>query len=487
MHRLAFDLPNLDIHAQLAAQVSTGLGGIYESLIAQDEENPQVLIPSLAESWKFSQDGKILTFVLRKNVKFHDGSSFDGADAKASLDHALDPKVASPRAGSLTRPFIEKTELVDPYTLVVHLKSPNVAVLQALASRWVAILPVELIEDQAKREQNAIGTGPFILKSYQKNVSMEWVKNTQYWNPQLPYLDGVKFAVIRDESAAQAALASGTLMSGGGGDPENAKVLRAAARGRLVQKIVPGQYPPSILLNPDRPPFDNPKVRKAIFLAVNRQDVGARSRGNIYELGYLHAGIYGEYAIPLEELLKTPGYRQPKDQDILEAKALLKEAGFPTGFNLKVLVRNAAGLPEDSQVVVPQLEKIGVVGELEIVEATAGLARVQSHDYAMAIQGLSQLTTDPGLSMQGAFFTNAFAAWKSPPEIQSLLDQQFAATDPVKRRELLHQIQRYFLQGETGIIHLVWGSTIGLHWDYVKGPIDAGFQGNPYSRVWLDR
>ena len=485
--RNTFDLPTLDIHAQLAAQVSSALGGVYESLIAQDESSPQTLVPSLAETWKFSGDGKTLTFTLRKNVVFHDGSSFDGTDAKASIDHFIDPTVTSPRGGSLTRPFIASTELTDPHTLVVHLKAPNVAVLQALASRWVAIMPEELIKDKAKREQNAVGTGPFILKTYQKGVSFEWTQNTKYWNANLPYLEGVKFAIIMDDAAAQAALTTGALMAAGASDLENAKTLKDATNGHLIQRLTPGQYPSMVLLNTQRKPFDDVRVRKAIFLALDRKEIGERARGNLYEMGYLHAGIYGDYALPMDELLKTPGFRQPKDQDIAEAKKLLSDAGFPTGFSTTVLARMGSGLPEDAQVVVPQLEKIGITSKLEVIEATSGLARVQRFDYDIDVQGLSQLTTDPGLSMQGAYFTNAFSPWKAPAEIQSLLDQQFATTDPAKRKELLYQIQRYFLTGESGLQVLTWGSTVGLSWDYVKGPIATAFQGNPYSRVWLDR
>jgi peptide/nickel transport system substrate-binding protein len=188
------DPGQLDFHTESPLSVLQAVAGIYSGLLQYGPEDPDQWGPDLAERWEGSADGMEYTFHLRRGVKWHDGQPFTAADVKASLDRVTSPEVRSPRCGIMLTPLLERTDVVDEHTVKLRLKFATPIFLPTLASAWCRIAPKHILERDGDLTQprSVIGTGPFKFKRYVRGNVIEWERNSNYYNPKLSYLDGVK-------------------------------------------------------------------------------------------------------------------------------------------------------------------------------------------------------------------------------------------------------------------------------------------------------
>ena len=190
----AVDATGLDPHTQTAFASLRLLELIYEPLILADENLN--LVPALAESWAFSEDGLHLTLNLRQGVTFHDGSDFTAEDVIASLERILDEETGSATRTNLLS--IESIEAPDDYTVVLNLTLPDVPLVAALSSINTAILPSEVIAN-GDPAADVVGTGPFMLESWQPEEKTVLKANPNYWG-EGPFVDGIEIRIIPDEA-----------------------------------------------------------------------------------------------------------------------------------------------------------------------------------------------------------------------------------------------------------------------------------------------
>jgi len=328
------DPGRLDFHSESPLSVLQAVAGIYSGLLQYGPDDPDQWGPDLAERWQASADGLEYTFHLRRGVQWHDGQPFTAADVKASLDRVTSPEFRSPRCGTMLQPLVERTDMVDEHTVKIRLKLATPIFLPTLASAWCRIAAKHVLERDGDLTQpkSAIGTGPFKFKRYVRGNVIEWERNANYYNPKLPYLDGIKQFIIVERSP------------------------QVAAANMHHQK----------------PPFDNPEVRRAVHLAVDRQEIYARAYEDAgVPCTILDPQVHPEYALPMEEVQQGPGCRQPKEQDIAEAKRLI-EQHVPGGFDLDVVVRALGPFYTDpAQLLIQQLRRIGIRGTLRTMESAA--------------------------------------------------------------------------------------------------------------------
>jgi peptide/nickel transport system substrate-binding protein len=193
------DPGRLDIHTESPLSVQQAVAGVYSGLLHREPEDPTKITGDLAERWTVSADGRLYTFYLRKNVKWHDGQPLTSADVKVSLDRVLHPDFKSPRCGSMLKPVVASVEAADPYTVQIHLKFAAAPFIEYVASAWCRIVAKHVLEKFANdlsRPEAQIGTGPFKFKRWERGSVIEWEKNKDYFIPGLPYLDGVKQYVL---------------------------------------------------------------------------------------------------------------------------------------------------------------------------------------------------------------------------------------------------------------------------------------------------
>ena len=458
------DPGRLDIHAEGPLSVQQAVAGVYSGLLHYDPDDPTKVTGDLAERWTVSPDGKTYTFHLRKGVKWHDGQPFSAADVKATFDRILNPDFKSPRCGSMLKPIVSSAEVVDPHTVQFHLKFPAAPFLAYAASAWCRVVAKHILEKYGdlQKPEAQIGTGPFKFKRYERGSIIEWEKNKDYFTPGLPYLDGVKQFILVGVPTQLAAAKAGRIMVWDTWPPmkkTQADELKGA-RGDEVEV-----YQDSIntifliYMHTQKPPFNNPDIRRAVSLAIDRQELVAKTlEGAGVPCALLDPKLVGDFALSLEEVNKLPGCRQPKDQDIAEAKRLV-EKHYPNGVDVEAAVRSVGGYVDRAQLVLSQLRKIGIRGTLKTYESAAGFAVYGKGDFVfISTQDRAMVTADPGDIFSLIYTTQAGSNWGkwSDPKVDELTERGLKEPNREKRKQIYHELQRHILTGAPSAIPVAW-------------------------------
>ena len=467
------------------------VGLAYETLIAFDYRQDRDFridynaVPWLAESWE-QPDAKTYVFRLRRGVKWHDGVEFTAADVAATFDWVIEERFSP--ADILRQ--IQTVEQPDPYTLKVTLREPSLGFLAGLADQNTLIAPKHAIDAKFDFSKSAVGTGAFKLQSYQPNNDSRWVKHADYWQSGRPYPDGARQFYNLDQAASTAAFVAGKAdLLASADKAELDGVLKQRPDARFLGQIAGYTLP--LYLRVDRPPFNDVRVRRAMHLAVDRQALlktatfGEGSIDPPFVPGW-RTGL----ALPQEELLAMPGYRQPKDQDRAEAKRLLAEAGYANGLSFK-LEYNSQGIapPRIAVGVEPSLKAVGLNVELEPLETGLSNKREREGDFDAAafvtvsdnFARLYEYNHSKG-SMNSAHIAD--------PKLDQLIDAFNAALTEAERRRTAQEMQRYMLD-QVYSIPTVNLAAFGLWQPWVKdyilshGPVVRPIQAT-VSRLWLD-
>jgi len=489
------DPGRLDVHAESPLVVQQSTAGVYSGLLHRDPDDPKKIAPDLAERWTVSPDGKTYTFHLRKNVKWHDGQPFSAADVKATFDRILKPDFKSPKCGAVLKPIVASVEVVDAHTVQMNLKAPVAYFTEAVASAWCRIAARHVLEKYGdlNRPEAQIGTGPFRFKKYERGSVIEWEKNKDYFVPGLPYLDGVKQYILVGGPTQLAAAKAGRVMLWDAWPPmrkTQADELKAA-RGDEVEIY---RHPINTIfvlyMNSQKPPFDNPDLRRAVVLAVDRHELVAKGlEGAGVPCAILDPKLVGDFALPLEEVQKTPGCRQPKDPDLAEARKLV-EKHHPNGLDVEIAFRQVGNYADRAQLVVAQLRKIGIRGTLKSYESAAGYAAYGKGDFTMiATQDRAMDSTDPGDVFAFVYRTDAgsnYARW-SDPKVDELILRAAQETNRDRRRQLYHDLQRAIYQGAPGAVPIAWVEGWFFVDRKVRGfkPAPTVYDNNTFMKVWL--
>ena len=490
------DPGRLDVHAESPLVVQQATAGVYSGLLHWDPDDPTKIAGDLAERWTASPDGKTYTFHLRRGVRWHDGQPFSSADVKASFDRILNPDFKSPKCGASLKPLVASVEAADAATVQFTLKYPVPYFPAAIASAWCRVAAKHVLEKYGdlNRPEAQIGTGPFRFKKYDRGSVIEWEKNKDYFVPGLPYLDGVKQFILVGGTTQVAAAKAGRIMLWDTWPPmrkTQADEL-AAARGNEVEIY---RWPVNsifvLFMNTKRPPFDNPDVRRAVFLAIDRQEVVAKAlEGTGVPCAMLDPKLVGDAALPLEEVARTPGCRQPKDADLAEARKLL-EKHHPHGVDIEVAVRQVGNYVDRAQLVLAQLRKVGIRGTLKTYESAAGYAVFGKGDFQMiATQDRAMDGVDPGDIFHVVYSTHAgsnYAQW-SDVRADELIERAAKETNRDKRKQLYWELQRYILNTATaGAVPVAWVEGYYFRDKRLRGykPALTSYDGITFMKVWL--
>jgi peptide/nickel transport system substrate-binding protein len=331
----------------IAAPVAIGQvtwQNIYQGLVRLDRDGK--VQPQLAESWTVAPDGLTYTFKLRANAKFQNGEPFNSGVAKFALERAKAADSINPQKRFYT--VITTIETPAPDTLVLKLTEPSGNLLYRLA--WPAAVMVEP-KSAADNRTTPVGTGPFKLKTWVKGDRVELERDANFWDSSKKIaLEAVTFRFIGDPQAQVAALQSGDVDAMAGiAAPELYSKFQsdprfAAVTGNTELKVVAG-------MNNTRKPFDDPRVRKALMMAVDRNLL----------IKAVYAGLgqpIGSHYTP-----NDPGYidfTRVYPHDAAKAKALLAEAGFPNGFTFTFKTPQMAYATRSAEVLQAMFAEIGV-------------------------------------------------------------------------------------------------------------------------------
>ena len=325
------------------------------------------LRPVLAESHEVTPDGLVYTFHLRKGVKFHDGTDFNAEAVKVNFDRVTNPDNKLKRYSLYSN--IAKTEVVDEYTAKVTLKTPFSPFINQLAHpSAVMISPAALAKYGKDIAFHPVGTGPFTFVEWIQTDYLKGVKNPNYWRPGLPKVDAIKWVPVVDNNARSAMMRTGEAHFTFPVPFEQAAVLEKEPNINMV--AAPSIIARYLNMNMLQKPFDNPKVRQAINYAINKQAL-AKVAFNGYAIpseGVVPAGV--DYAVKLG----------PWPYDPQKARELLKEAGYPNGFETTLWsAYNHTTAQKVIQFVQQQLAQVGIKAQVQALEAGQRVEKVESH------------------------------------------------------------------------------------------------------------
>ncbi|MCT2282135.1 ABC transporter substrate-binding protein [Micromonospora chalcea] len=472
---IRLDANELDPHRMSETSAFVINEQIYESLVQSYRGE---IKPAIAESWELSADGLTVTFKLRDNAYFHSGRKVTAADVKYSIERIKDPATRAPRARSYEG--ITSVEASDERTVVMKLAKPNAAILTLLSTAASSIVDRTVVEKQGDLNGSVDGgSGPFKLAARTTGQAIKLDKHDKYWESGVPYLDGLDFTFNPDDNARAAAVRSGTVDFLWRPAPEFIDALKRDEK--LKWYGGSGSLSLHLRLNTSKAPYDNVKVRQAIYLALDRQEilnVANSGFGTALNAGYLPPDRFGA--------LKEPVYGKP---DIEKAKALLAEAGYPNGFDAKLMViATSAFQVRSAEVEQQQLAKIGIKVTLESVESTIADTKTKSGDFDMYQSGFG-LTYDPDERFTASFLKGGglnYGNW-SDPEYEDLIVKARSEMDKDKRAQLYQQAEK--ILAERGPVAMTF---LNADFDVVQKDV-MGYRGDPtptyrfYRHLWLDR
>ena len=385
------------------------------------------VVPGLAESWQVAPDGAALTLTLRQGVTFADGSTFDSADVKSSLERIKAEATGAVAAASLAS--VTAVEAPDPSTVVLRLSGPDAGVLAALASVNLAMLSSDDTEQTLATTPN--GTGPFTFAERKPNESITLTANPSYWGGA-PKLPSVEFRVIPDETSIVSALQSGNVQFAVFDDPLVAQ--SAEGSGTTIIKTPQLSYH-ALQLNARQAPLDDVNVRLAIQCAVDRQqvlDTAALGEGEV--TGPITSPAYRS----------DPAARPCPQRDVEAAKRYLAAAGHQGGLTISTIVSQGeyATSVNEATNLQAQLAEAGITLNLEVLESGAFVDRWVAADFQTAV-ALNGGRPDPD-GMYGRYFTstgnlNKVAGFSSP-ELDALFAQGKATADPAARKAIYERV-----------------------------------------------
>jgi len=404
------------------------ISAVYEQLARYDESLKAT--PWLAESWEPNDKGDVWTFKLRQGVTWHDGTKFTSKDVLYSFRRLLDPATKSPGAGPLSFIDLNGIEAMDDYTVRFKLPTPNVDVPLSMIVRQAYIVKDGSTAADLKTKAN--GTGAYMLKQFVPGEDPTiFVKNPNYWQPGLPKLDVLELTSIPEAPSRVAALQRGQIDIIE--DPPFTELDKLKGGADTTIVVQPKGNMDLIAMQIDVPPFDDLRVRQAIKYAMDRDAVLK-----------LVAQGYGTPVndIPIASTLEYGLQGPPLAHDVEKAKALLKEAGYSNGLDIKLAVSDVqARFVEFATVFKEQVAEAGIRVELDIRPADTYWDVVWLK-APMFVSAYIARATDAMLAplyLSKADWNETH--WKDPAWDKMLTDAR-ATLDYDKRKALYQQLQQ---------------------------------------------
>jgi peptide/nickel transport system substrate-binding protein len=414
---------------------------IYDSLVRVDTSGK--IIPWLADKWDTSADGKVVTFSLRRDVKYHDGTPFDAESVKWNIDRYINTD-GSFRKGELAP--VDSVEVVDPATVRFNLKTafaPFLSLLVDRAGMMVSRKAVEAGGQDFTRKAYKAGTGPFMLTEAVKDDHVTLEKNPDWWGRdsagnRLPYLDKITIHPITDPTVRLTNVKTGNadvINNVAGKD-----VATAKADPNLVYASVPGLAFDSLI--PNRKAgfiFEEGRYVKAVSMALDRQE--------ILDKVFLGQGVVGYGTIAPPHFAYDPAFRPFEKPDVDGAKQLVAAVGKgPLEFELLVTAGDSQQL-QLAQTIQAQLKKADITVDITQLEFAQILKQQTDHVF----KGMSQVGWSGRIDPDGNTYDHVYTgrpfndASYSNQQVDQLLDQQRTTTDEAQRRDALRKAEQIYV------------------------------------------
>ena len=479
-----------DLHQSCCNPGPAASRDLFNNLLIYDPTDQLTIVGDLAKSWEWADDGLTVTFELWENAVWSDGQPVTADDVVFSLDRMIQKDVSRPRVKNIT-PYYDGSEAVDPNTVAVSTKFPNpAAFLPFLAVDFMSIQPKHVLEAMADPEEefddpeNIVGSGAFIYVPGSLEIGQGWEfeRNPNYFKDNLPFAEGKQTFVITDKDRFVTAFHNDQvdIVHRGSLLPLTDMV---SFKGNWESQGLGVVYSPGFTLQGltnmkwTAPPFEDPRIRRAVFLAMDRKELA-----DVDKLGFAKMGqpfFPGSPWASSDETVATwPGFRYIVEatgelyegdpigvdglvkhpDDIAEAKQLMADAGFPDGFDANYHTYTAN---KNVPVILKQQlsDILGIELNINITDTAATIAAEQEQDFShfVSVHNGPNIV-DPDDLLSGVYLAGAP---RNPldfedPDIRAIFEQQKSEPDLAKRQALIREAEAIILKGEHHMIQYYW-------------------------------
>jgi peptide/nickel transport system substrate-binding protein len=473
---------------------------VFNNLVIFDQHVPQntmrSIVPDLATGWSWSGDGTQLTFHLREGVRWHDGKPFTARDVQCTWGMLLGKAAAKFRINPRKSWYwnLDRITTNGDYEAVFYLKQPQPAFVALLASGYSPVYPCHVPPQQMR--QHPIGTGPFKFVEFKPNESIKLTRNPDYWKSDRPFLDGIEWTIIPNRSTALLAFVAGKVDMT---FPYEVTVpLLKDIKSQMADAVCelrPRGVASTLIVNRDAPPFDNPELRRAMALTIDRKSfIDVLSEGQADIGGAMLPPPEGLWGMPPERLRTLPGYGPDVAKNRADARAIMQRLGYGPAKPLavKVSTRNIPLYRDPAVMLIDQLKEIYIAGELDIVETANWNPKVTRRDYMVGLENTgTAVVDDPDQQLYESYACDSdrnFTGYCNR-ELEAEFRRQSAETDQEKRKRLVWDIDsRLQEEGARPVIFHTRGATC---WQpRLKGlttMVNSMYNGWRLEDVWLDR
>jgi peptide/nickel transport system substrate-binding protein len=473
---------------------------VFNNLVVFDpgksHESLETVIPDLAESWAWDATNTRLTFKLRQGVKWHDGQPFTAKDVQCTwrmlIGKGDTPDFKrNPRKVWYTK--LQDVSVNGDYEATFELSEPQPSLPVLLASAFSPVYPCH-VPQQVMRTR-PVGTGPFKFVEFKRGDTIRLVRNPDYFKKDRPYLDEIAVRTIDSRATRMLAFSAGDFDITFPSDVSVPllKDIRERAPGAVCEMTTTGVLI-NLMVNRANPPFDNPDIRKAMSLALDRKPFNTiLMEGNARLGGAMLPRPTGEWGMPAEMVNSLTGYGSDTAKNLAEAQAIMERLGYSEAkpLQIKIQTRNLPTYRDPAVIVSDQLKKIHIVSELDILDTPRWYSKLSRKEYTIGLNVTGVSVDDPDGNIVENYLCNSERNYTQycNAEVDKLLAAQSRELDKEKRKKIVWEIERILV--EDAARPVILHSSAGNCWQpYVKGykPHDNSQYNNlRFEEVWLDK
>jgi peptide/nickel transport system substrate-binding protein len=473
---------------------------VFNNLVVFDPAKPheslETVIPDLAESWSWDQTNTKLTFKLRQGVKWHDGQPFTAKDVQCTWRMLIGKGDTqdfkrNPRKVWYTK--LQDVSVIGDYEATFELSEPQPSLPVLLASAFSAVYPCH-VPQQVMRTK-PIGTGPFRFVEFKRGESIRLVRNPDYFKKDRPYLDEIAVRTIDSRATRMLAFATGEFDITFPSDVSIPlmKDVKARAPNAICEMTTTGVLI-NLMVNRVNPPFDNPEIRKAMSLALDRKAFNTiLMEGNARMGGAMLPKAQGEWGMPPEMVTSLPGYGTDTDRNISEAQAIMQRLGYSDAkpLQIKIQTRNLPTYRDPAVILTDQLKKIYIIGELDILDTPRWYSKLTRKEYTIGLNVTGVSVDDPDGNIVENYSCHSERNYTQycNAEVDKLLAAQSRELDREKRKKLVWDIERMLVEDAARPV-ILHSSAANCWQPYVRNyrPHDNSQYNNlRFEDVWLDK
>jgi peptide/nickel transport system substrate-binding protein len=493
------NLPSASIHEEATISTVQPFMGVFNNLVLFDQQkplnSPETIVPDLADSWSWDATNTKLTFKLHPGVKWHDGKPFTAKDVQCTWNKLTgkdaDDFRKNPRA--VWWQNLKDVTVGGDLEVTFVLNRPQPSFLMMFASGYTPVYPCHVSTKDMRT--NPIGTGPFKFVEFRRGDTVKFVRNPDYWKPGKPYLDGIEWKVIENRSTRILAFVAGEFDMTFATDvtvPLLKDVLSQAPK--AICELAPNYVSTNLIINPSTAPFNDPKIRRAMALSLDRKafnDILSGGKADI--TGVMLAPPAGIWGMPPEVLQSLPGYSSDVEKSRAEARQIMEGLGYSDAKPLKVKVstRNISVYRDPAVLLIDQLKKIHIDGELDVVDTSIWHAKVTRGEYSVGLNLTGVGVDDPDVNLYENYSCESERNLTRycNKEVDALIDQQSQELDREKRKKIVWEIERRLAEDLARPVILY--DRVATCWQpYVKGFVlhhNSIYNNWRYEDVWLDK